>query len=263
MEKFFSIGQAAKMTQMTSETLRHYDRIGLVQPSRVDEWTGYRYYSKQDVVRLHTVRALQRMDLSLQEIKEVLEYDELEEIVDFLNRAEKKAEEKIAALEYSKKKIQSVRAEYEKMLQQRQSATVAFTKEFPERVIMLSQTLQTPTLENLWNYLSHFYDQVDPSQRDDFAFEDLAGIYTEQGKSYLFALCIRYQDADSLKTLPAGTYLCADCTEENREEILRELMQTARERYRASPAFTVQLIVVSGILQWNYQAQVYLGRKNA
>lgn len=67
---------------------------------------------------------------------------------------------------------------------------------------MLSQTLQTPTLENLWNYLSHFYDQVDPSQRDDFAFEDLAGIYTEQGKSYLFALCIRYQDADSLKTLP-------------------------------------------------------------
>ena len=36
MEKFFSIGQAAKMTQMTSETLRHYDRIGLVQPSRVD-----------------------------------------------------------------------------------------------------------------------------------------------------------------------------------------------------------------------------------
>ena len=91
------------MTQMTSETLRHYDRIGLVQPSRVDEWTGYRYYSKQDVVRLHTVRALQRMDLSLQEIKEVLEYDELEEIVDFLNRAEKKAEEKIAALEYSRK----------------------------------------------------------------------------------------------------------------------------------------------------------------
>lgn len=57
--------------------------------------------------------------------------------------------------------------------------------------------------------------------------------------------------------------MCADCTEENREEILRELMQTARERYRASPAFTVQLIVVSGILQWNYQAQVYLGRKNA
>lgn len=103
--EIFSIGQAAKMTQMTSETLRHYDRIGLVQPSRVDEWTGYRYYSKQDVVRLHTVRALQRMDLSLQEIKEVLEYDELEEIVDFLNRAEKKAEEKIAALEYSKKKF--------------------------------------------------------------------------------------------------------------------------------------------------------------
>ena len=105
MEKFFSIGQAAKMTQMTSETLRHYDRIGLVQPSRVDEWTGYRYYSKQDVVRLHTVRALQRMDLSLQEIKEVLEYDELEEIVDFLNRAEKRQRRKLRPWNTARKKF--------------------------------------------------------------------------------------------------------------------------------------------------------------
>ena len=37
------------------------------------------------------------------------------------------------------------------------------------------------------------------------------------------------------------------------------LMRTARQAYGAEPEFTVQLIVVSGILQWNYQAQVYLG----
>ena len=43
-----------------------------------DEWTNYRYYSEQDIVRLNTVRALQLMDLPLQEIKRVLEYDDLE-----------------------------------------------------------------------------------------------------------------------------------------------------------------------------------------
>ena len=46
MEKFFSVGEAARAAQTTSETLRHYDRIGLVKPSKKDEWTNYRYYSE-------------------------------------------------------------------------------------------------------------------------------------------------------------------------------------------------------------------------
>ena len=64
-EKFFTIGEAAAAARTTSETLRHYDRIGLVRPSRKDPLTGYRYSSGQDIVRLNTVRALQLMDLSL------------------------------------------------------------------------------------------------------------------------------------------------------------------------------------------------------
>ena len=72
MKKFFSVGEAAKAVHTTSETLRHYDRIGLVKPSKKDEWTNYRYYTEADIVRLNTVRALQLMDLPLQEIKKVL-----------------------------------------------------------------------------------------------------------------------------------------------------------------------------------------------
>ncbi len=94
MENFFSISEAAKMANMTSETLRHYDRIGLVKASRRDEASKYRYYTKEDIVRLHTIRALQQMDLSLHEIKCILEYDDLQMVVDFLKKAEKTADEK-------------------------------------------------------------------------------------------------------------------------------------------------------------------------
>lgn len=52
-------------------------------PSKKDEWTNYRYYTEQDIVRLNTVRALQLMDVSLQEIKKVLEYDDLEKLSTF------------------------------------------------------------------------------------------------------------------------------------------------------------------------------------
>ena len=60
------------------------------------------------------------MELSLGEIREVLEYDDLQKIVGFLERAERKADEKIAELQYCKAKIQLARKDYEKKRQGRQ-----------------------------------------------------------------------------------------------------------------------------------------------
>lgn len=257
MKDIFSVGEAAREIHATSETLRHYDRIGLVEPSKKDAWTGYRYYTKQDIVRLHTVRALQQMDLPLQRIEEVLEYDDLEKIVAFLTEAEQKADEKIAALQYSKTRIQAAKQAYESKLPGQHSTEEIM--DFPARVILLSDTLEHPTLENLWNYLSHFYDRVPETLREQFSFEDVAGIYTENGRSNLFAICTRCADIDGLKTLPAGKYLCTACTEEDLAEKTAELIGIAREEYHTDPSFTVQQIVISGILQWKYQVQVYLG----
>ena len=258
MEKYFSVGEAAKAAHTTSETLRHYDRIGLVKPSKKDEWTNYRYYTEQDIVRLNTVRALQVMDLPLKEIKKVLEYDDLEKIIGFLEQTEKKADEKMAALQYSKSKIALAKADYERKLKARDHLTGTVLKEIPERVILLSDTLEVPTLDNLWNYLSHFYDKVTPELKDEFYFEDMAGIYSEEGLTRLFAVCVRYVDIAGLKVLPAGKYLCASCTEDSREQTVRELVHMAQTQYGAEPSFTVQLIVVSGILNWNYEAQVFV-----
>jgi MerR family transcriptional activator of bmr gene len=259
VKNYFSIGEAAEAARMTRETLRHYDRIGLVKPSHKDEWTQYRYYTQQDIVRLNTIRALQMMDLPLQEIKQVLAWDDLEKIVDFLSRAEQKADEKIAAMQYSKVKIQRARAEYEKKLSARQSGDEAFVQVFPARVILLSDTLEEPALDNLWDYLRHFTEQIPPETRERFAFEDAAGIYTEEGRSRLFAVCVRHAQIEGLKHLPGGRYLCAHCTEENREEVRSGLLHRARAEWGAEPGFSIQSIVISGILQWNYQIQIYLG----
>ena len=260
MKKYFSVGEAAKIVHTTSETLRHYDRIGLVKPSKKDKYTSYRYYTEQDIVRLNTVRALQLMDLPLREIKKILEYDDLEKIVDFLMQAEKKTDEKIAALQYSKSKIQLAKSDYERKLQERKNPNGIFIKYVPERVILLSDTLEVPTIDNLWNYLSHFYEKVTPALKEQFAFEDLAGIYTENGISKLFAVCIRHADINGLKILPKGKYLCASCTEENRKSTLDELIYKAKTEFGVNPQFTIQLIVVSGILQWNYEVQIYVDR---
>lgn len=207
---------------------------------------------------MNTVRALQLMDLPLQEIKKVLEYDNLEKIIDFLAQAGKMADEKIAALQYNKSKIELAKADYERKLNGQQNLGGTFLNDFPERVILLSDTLEVPTLDNLWNYLSHFYDKVTPPQKEQFSFEDLAGIYAANGVSRLFAACIRYVEIDGIRVLPKGKYLCASCTEENREQVLNQVMETAQTEYGVEPTFTVQFIIVSGILHWNYEVQVYV-----
>lgn len=165
MKDCFSVGEAAKAVNATSETLRHYDRIGLVKPSKKDDRTNYRYYTNEDIVRLNTVRALQKMDLPLRKIKEVLEYDNLEKIIAFLSEAEQKADEKIAAIQCSKSKIQAAKQAYMSKLREQDSADEITLVSFPARVLMLSDTLKAPTVDKLWNYLKHFYDELPESQR--------------------------------------------------------------------------------------------------
>lgn len=259
MKDFFTIGEAAKAVNVTAETLRHYDRIGLVKPCKKDEWTNYRYYTRQDIVRLNTVRALQQMDLPLSEIRNVLEYDDLEKIIAFLAEAERKADEKIRAIKNSKAKILAAKLDYENKLRELAEVEGCNIKNFPARTILLSDTFAVPSLDNLWNYLSHFYDKLPENLKEQFAFENTAGVYIKGGSSAMFALCSRFADIEGLVTLPNGMYLCADCKEEDGEKITNRLLKIAEKEYGVIPEFTVRQILISGILKWKYQIQVYIG----
>ena len=265
MEKYFTIGEAAKEAHVTAETLRHYDRIGLVAPSRREENTGYRYYTQEDIVRLHTVRALQQMDLPLKKIREVLQENDLRAVITFLDEAEKRLADKIAMLQRGKEKIGLARASYAEKLRQRENAQAAIVRvrEFPPRAILVSNSLETATVDTLFDYLRHFYDALAPSEREAFAFEDAAGILRKSGKSRMFAVCVRYVPNEAVEILPAGRYLCADCTEDNKDEVVERLMREADAQWGARPQFAVLMVFLSGVLQWSYQAQVYTGDAGA
>ncbi|MCA0380411.1 MAG: TipAS antibiotic-recognition domain-containing protein [Actinobacteria bacterium] len=66
-----TIQQLAKAAGTTSRTLRHYDSIGLVAPSRIGS-NGYRYYDDRSLVRLQRVLLLRELGLGLDAIASVL-----------------------------------------------------------------------------------------------------------------------------------------------------------------------------------------------
>jgi len=67
------IGEFAWLSQVTVETLRHYDRIGLLKPAHLDQFTGYRYYSLDQLPRLNRILALKDLGLPLEKITQMLD----------------------------------------------------------------------------------------------------------------------------------------------------------------------------------------------
>ena len=85
----------AKLCGCNTQTLRYYDRIGLLTPAKVDEWTGYRYYEEEQALLFVKIKNLQQADFSIEEIKAFLPGDD-----DLLAAAfERKIEEQQQKLE--------------------------------------------------------------------------------------------------------------------------------------------------------------------
>lgn len=255
MGKLFSVSKAAKAVNMTAETLRYYDRIGLVHPSETDKWSRYRYYSEEDLVRLHTIRALSSMEIPLREIKRLMESNDIEEIVRFLQDALLRADNKISELHEAKERILRAKNFYVSKIGEKPKQNF-FVRHMPIRTILLSDKLSRPTFDNLWNYHRHFYAQVGEDKREEFAFEDLAGIYESDKTKRLFAVCTKYSRTENLVQLPESDYLCAESTEENSDDVLVKLLEAASLRSAAQPKFVVRLVVLTGILQWKYEIQI-------
>jgi DNA-binding transcriptional MerR regulator len=67
-----SIGRFARLTGLSLHTLRHYDDVGLLPPSRVDDSTGFRYYSMEQVGPARRIRALRWLDLPIESVRTVM-----------------------------------------------------------------------------------------------------------------------------------------------------------------------------------------------
>lgn len=105
MEKLYSIQEVSQKLGMPKDTLRYYDRIGIVSPSREDN--RYRRYSKDDLIDLMNIQIMQYADLSLDEIRGIIGFRKMrnidpiycEEVVAFLDAKKAETRKKIEHLE--------------------------------------------------------------------------------------------------------------------------------------------------------------------
>lgn len=67
-----TIKEFASLCGCNTQTLRYYDKIDLLKPVKVDQWSGYRYYTKSQAIDFVKIKNLQAADFTIDEIKLLL-----------------------------------------------------------------------------------------------------------------------------------------------------------------------------------------------
>jgi len=81
------IGEFSKLSRVSIRMLRHYDDIGLLKPIETDSFTGYRYYSEEQLPVIGRITALKDIGFTLSDIVKILNiYDDREKLSEFFDR---------------------------------------------------------------------------------------------------------------------------------------------------------------------------------
>lgn len=98
MKKYYSIGEVADLLGISTQTLRYYNKIGVVKPAFVNENTGYRQYSYDQIQYIERIKYLQGLGLELTDIREALLHNNPEDLVQKLVLQNRKIQDQIHKL---------------------------------------------------------------------------------------------------------------------------------------------------------------------
>ncbi len=129
-EPCLQIGEVADRTGVTQRTLRFYEERGLLKPpTRMDG--GFRLYSEEDVSRVEQIKQLQSLlGLTLAEIKEMVEAEEVREELRATYRPDLEVGERIKRFE---KRIEVTQRQFD-IISSKLTAMIEMKKELEERL---------------------------------------------------------------------------------------------------------------------------------
>ena len=205
----FRIGEFSIMSKTTVKTLRYYDEIGLLKPAETDKFTSYRFYTTDQLVKLHQIQAYRQAGLSIDKIKLILSgYD----VADVL---QKHKEELQAALAVTANQLSRLEFILQGVKEENRMNYTATIKELPE-CIVYSRKMTAPNYDAYFSLIPAIGEKIAQKYPDlkctspEYCFiVYLDGEYKEQDINIEFCEAINkmYPDFDDIKfkAIPAVT----------------------------------------------------------
>lgn len=241
MEKIYlTIGQMAELNHVTTQTLRLYDREGVLKPEFQDCSNGYRYYHINQCATLDMIQTMKLCGMTLRQIERQLKNSSLKELYEMLLQQEIQLNEKMKQLLDSRKSIQRLCRNISQ-LEALPSVGEVFLENMPERRI---DTISTKVeyfsegytgyekmLRELKNHmvceelpLSYFLNAGTLIRKEDFTEEQ----YTAH--TVFIFVDEEYPNVETVQTLPAGLVMAVCGKNPDRElEYARRLYEKMQE----------------------------------
>lgn len=154
----FKIGEFSKLTQVSVRMLRYYDETGLLKPAQIDEWTGYRMYSAEQIKALNKIIYLRDSGFNIAEITSALNSDNDYAVL----QLEKKYNEIQAGIQAEKIRLEKIETAKKALLHEKDEMHYHITiKSVPSYLVLsLRKVIPDYYAEGLlWHELSQYAKQ--------------------------------------------------------------------------------------------------------
>ncbi|MGI9278621.1 MAG: MerR family transcriptional regulator [Endozoicomonas sp.] len=207
--KLFRIGEISRLYDISVDTLRHYEKRGLLEPEQISE-SGYRYYSNRQIWRLNTIRTLRQLDVSLADIHQYMSDRSLASSACLIDFQLDTIKQKMADLEVLQEQLESRKHYFSEV------ETIGCHFEI-QRLTLPARTVESldKKVTDSWE-LDRTHKEIEAgSQGQKFSYfaQGRAGATISQ-EDFLNAQYDRYSsmfilDTEGSSFLAEGEYLCA------------------------------------------------------
>lgn len=214
--KKYSIGEMSKLHKVSIDTLRFYDKIGLFKPKFVNENNRYRYYTADQFLKLERIKYLRKLNFNIEEIKEVIDYKNIQLVKNRLKEGRKRVEREMEELSLMKKRLDKTLETFE-VLEDRRNYNVIKIKEFGDRYYISKELIDARDqdevevgLRDLMEYIGEekgLYDSLCAYFVEKLTFDE--DVYINHNKVAFIAEKNLLEEVDKTNVylLPGGTYI--------------------------------------------------------
>lgn len=104
LKDYYKINEISKLYGIGVDSLRYYEKIGVLVPRR--DTNGYRLYGLKDLYKLNIIRDLRQLDFTMQQIKDYLDYQSIENTLYLLHKEKDLVSEQLSSLQTKQRIIQ-------------------------------------------------------------------------------------------------------------------------------------------------------------
>jgi DNA-binding transcriptional MerR regulator len=265
VKKFFSIGEVAKIKDITIKALRYYHKMGILIPKHIDESTGYRYYSIDQFIHIDIIKSCRELNTSIVELQEIFKECNTDKLMQFLQLKREEAEENIKKMKEVIETIDCLNAKVgsSQDILKNDEISIQF---FEQRYVIVAPCKEVGSLQELLYYSD--LEKIIQNYEGKMSME-MGILYNVNEKwdvepKYVFNKVqdnVHMEEEQNIKILPGGKYLTLAYSKENEEERRNTMIKYVKENNIEVESF-IEVELVNDVFNtesYSCQLQIYIG----